>query len=226
MSQKTMLLLGATGATGKHVLEKAVQDGVFRVVVYARNPDKLPATVVNKIQTIQGDLMDHPTLKAAVKSTKPDTIIITSALGKENDVRPFNQLIVPEIVNALKEDGQLDQCKIIYLSGVFSPEYPDEGYGCIFSCLISCFGLEGQVYDNTAVQRYLHNTEEGVHYTVVKMGSVAEGASKGVLNSIRAKTGAMGARIVFVDMAVLLLSVANKPARYMDRASYVVEYAR
>jgi hypothetical protein len=223
---KKLLLLGVTGASGRHVLAKAVEDSGVSVAVFARNPARIPAEQKSKAEIITGDLTDYPTLKAAIKSTKPDGIIITSCLGKGNAISPFNQLIVPHIVAALQEDGRSSQCKIVYLSGAFSPEVPDTGYGCMGSCMMSCFGIKGQVYDNTATQVYLHGTPSYINYTVVKMGMVAEKVSKGKLRGVRAVTGAMGASVTFSDVATYLVELGKGSLSDHARENVVFEYIR
>ena len=221
---KKLLLLGVTGATGRHVLAKAVEDSGVSVTAFARNPARIPTEQKNKADIITGDLTDYPALKAAIKSVKPDAIIITSCLGKGRTITPLNQLILPQIVAAIQEDGRASQCKIVYLSGAFCPEYPDTGYGCMASCLISCFGITGQVYDNTATQEYLRGTPSDINYTVVKMGMVGDKVSKGKLRGVKAVTGAMGASVTFGDVATYLVDLGKGSLGEHVREHLVLEY--
>jgi hypothetical protein len=211
--------------TGKHVLESAMQLGErAKVAVFVRNADKVPAQFRDKVEIVKGDVTDVNAVKACVISLKPDAIIVTTTVGKTNNLVALNQLVVPELVNALSEDGRLNACKIIYLSGAFSPNPPDESYGCFFSCLMNCFNLKGQVYDNSAVMRYLFTSSADLSYTVVKMGGVGEKPSKGRIAGKKCATGEMGASVTFTDVGVFLVAIAMGDANH-SRETIVMEYA-
>ena len=225
-----ILLFGVTGMTGKHVLQNAcsMRDH-FEIFAYVRNVSKIPADLKSQIKIFEGDFHDYGRLKEAIISSKPVAIIVTSSLGRgTNEPVSFNQAIVPKMVEALKEDNRSQQCRLLYLSGAFSPEYPFEEYNCVFTIAFTAIFIRGAVYDNTAVQKYLYETSPDVCYTVVKMGLVSEGISKGKLIPIKAVTGDYGAvfrPIVFTDMAALLLNIAQLPLSDLNRGSYVVKYA-
>ena len=224
-----ILLFGVTGMTGKHVLSNALTMlEHFEIHAYARSVSKIPAEYRSKINVIEGDFHDYERLKGAIFSTKPVAIIVTSSLGRgTNQPVLFNQVIIPKMVEALKEDNRAQHCRLLYLSGAFSPEYPFDYYPCVFSAIFTTIFIKGAVLDNTAVQKYLHETSTEVCYTVVKMGMVTEGNSKGKLIPYKSVTGDYGAvfrPITFTDMATLLLEIAQLPIAEFNRQSYVVKY--
>jgi uncharacterized protein YbjT (DUF2867 family) len=105
----TILVTGATGTIGKHVVEQLVQRGA-RVRALVRDPAKahFPAGV----EVVQGDLLDPDALRAAFKGV--------SALFLLNAVTPdeFTQALIA--LNVAKEAG-VD--RVVYLSVIHSDLY-------------------------------------------------------------------------------------------------------
>ncbi len=117
--QKTILLFGVTGTTGKHVLTKAVEthNGQCKIVCFVRDPMKIPEELRSKVDIIQGDCTNPGDVKACIKETAPDSIVITTCVGFTNTLVALNQNLVPCIVDALTECNRLSACKLIFLSG-------------------------------------------------------------------------------------------------------------
>ena len=94
-----ILIFGATGATGKHVVKYAThrKDQVY---VYVRNVDKLSS---DEVHIIQGDLSDTIGVSNAVKQVQPDSIIVTSAHIPKSKHFPLNATAIPAMVKALEK---------------------------------------------------------------------------------------------------------------------------
>lgn len=201
----SLLLFGVTGNTGKHVLTAAIKKGDKKVVCFVRNPSKIPADQRSKITIIEGDYMDENAVKRAVIDTKPSSIIITTTVPAGVPLTPLNQIVVPRIVDALKQDNRLSQCSIIYLGGAFS-KIPGESLGCFPSflacCLVPIIGIKAMIADNTAALNYLYSTPPELKFSSAQMGMVSEGASKG---KIKVK-GTGG--VVFADVGTFLVELA------------------
>ncbi|MEU6033878.1 NAD(P)H-binding protein [Actinomadura sp. NPDC047616] len=71
-----LTLLGATGGTGRALLDQALEAG-HEVTVVVRNPDGLPDAVRDRVTVVRAELADHDALAAAVK----DADAVMSALG-------------------------------------------------------------------------------------------------------------------------------------------------
>jgi putative NADH-flavin reductase len=72
---KKIAVFGATGETGKQIVEQALQ-AEYEVVAYARNPSKL--NVSNEhLTVIQGELSDVALVKTALRGTSA----VLSTLG-------------------------------------------------------------------------------------------------------------------------------------------------
>ena len=61
--QMKVLIFGATGATGRHLVEQALTQG-HAVTAFVRNPAKLEST---NLQIIQGDVLDAASVERAVQ---------------------------------------------------------------------------------------------------------------------------------------------------------------
>ncbi|MFI7140849.1 NAD(P)-dependent oxidoreductase [Streptomyces massasporeus] len=76
-----LLILGATGPTGRHVVDLAVRSG-DSVTAFVRNPTAL-GDLAEQVTTVTGDATSHRDLAAAAAGH--DAIV--SALGRGNSVR-------------------------------------------------------------------------------------------------------------------------------------------
>lgn len=72
---KTVALFGATGPTGRHLIEEALKRG-YRLSVYARDAAKL-ASFAGKVDIVVGDLQDRDAIAQCIQGA--DAVI--SALG-------------------------------------------------------------------------------------------------------------------------------------------------
>jgi uncharacterized protein YbjT (DUF2867 family) len=105
----TILVTGATGTIGKHVVEQLARRGT-RVRALVRDPAK--ADFPSGVEVVQGDLLDADALRAAFKGV--------SALFLLNAVTPdeFTQALIA--LNVAREAG-VD--RVVYLSVIHSDLY-------------------------------------------------------------------------------------------------------
>ncbi len=85
-----ILILGATGRTGKHVLEEALKKG-HDVHVLVRNADKLPVT--QNLQVFTGTPIDIDILNRSMQGC--DAIISTLNISRKSDF-PWSPLRTPK----------------------------------------------------------------------------------------------------------------------------------
>ena len=84
-----ILLLGATGRTGKHIIEEAIRRG-HKISAIARDPEKL---IDFKIDIIQGTPYDYETVEKAI--TDCDAVINTLNVSRKSD-NPWAPLAAPK----------------------------------------------------------------------------------------------------------------------------------
>lgn len=102
MASRRILVLGATGGTGRQVVSQALQMG-HEVTVFVRSPERLRMRSEGLRVVVGNVIEDIDALDAAVRSQ--DAVI--SALGVGNSLKA-NGLIaqsIPAIVRAMKSEG-------------------------------------------------------------------------------------------------------------------------
>ena len=106
---RTLALFGATGKTGRHVLQYALDDG-YSVRALARRPEAM--TLSNdRLIVVQGDVLDA----AAVRETVRGADAVVSVFGQVKGSSPTLQTDgTQNIVDAMAEEGIR---RIISLSG-------------------------------------------------------------------------------------------------------------
>ena len=115
-----ILVFGASGDTGKQLVEQALAAG-YEVVAYVRNPSKL--NVSNKHLTIiQGELSDAALIETAIKGTEA----VLSALGPRGGSKnkPLTQGM-QNIIAAMKNQGVRRLVITSTLSAKDSKDKPD-----------------------------------------------------------------------------------------------------
>ena len=99
---KRLLVLGASGMTGQHVIQQSLARG-YQVTAFVRQPDSL-ARFSEPLRIVQGDIVTQP--DALIRALDGQDAVI-SALGRGHSLRP-NGLIeqsVRTIVPAMEKYG-------------------------------------------------------------------------------------------------------------------------
>ncbi len=208
---QTILILGPTGNTGRHALRHALDAG-DDVHVFVRNPSKLEPAVKARVHVIVGDLTNPTSVADAVRSVSPSAIIICSGHPPKDRIAPLNVIAVAAITNALTETQRLEECFVVYLSGLLSdPAYdPLPWYiKLLRPVIVSLSGYQASLRDNLDVTRYLtadEGSESGLQFTIVRMGYPIEAPSKGAIVPIDFNpTGA----VTFNDIGLFLVKLAH-----------------
>jgi putative NADH-flavin reductase len=104
-----VLVLGATGATGHHLVDQALAQG-HRVTALARNPSKLETRHPN-LTVVQGDVTDPGAVERAVRSQD----VVLCALGSSTPLRR-DPTLVAGIGNLVGAMERLHVRRLVYLS--------------------------------------------------------------------------------------------------------------
>jgi putative NADH-flavin reductase len=109
---KTIVVLGATGPTGRHVVRQALAQG-HRVTAFVRNPDKLPLRD-QRLRVATGSVPDDA---EAVAEAVREADAVISALGVGQSFRPRGLMArsAPVIVSAMERHGVR---RLIFLSAI------------------------------------------------------------------------------------------------------------
>ncbi|RNB61995.1 SDR family oxidoreductase [Brevibacillus gelatini] len=95
-----LLLLGATGRVGSHILRYALEDG-HEVTVLVRSADKLPQPLPENVCVLTGNVLNEQDVKLAMQGV--DAVI--SALGTDGTTTLSESM--PLILRAMKQEGVL-----------------------------------------------------------------------------------------------------------------------
>ncbi|KAJ3061720.1 hypothetical protein HDU98_002375 [Podochytrium sp. JEL0797] len=210
--QRNLLIFGATGATGKHVVTASLAAN-GTVTVFVRRPEALPVDQLPLLNVIKGDYTDLDAVKQAVHDTHPTAIIITASLKSGAPMsQRLNSLAVPAIIESLRQDGRLADTRIIYLGGGFTPEKNAPlpwslRFLKIFADPI--LGLAALAQDNTAAAEALYALEDNeAQWVFVRMFLVMEGAKSKLTLGPQLVAGSTSWCVTFADVAALLVQLA------------------
>ena len=201
MPARRILVLGATGGTGRHVVEQAAGMGL-EVTALVRTPKKLPATG-RSLRVVIGDIRtDSPTVRGALAAQ--DAVISTLGVGQSFKSRGLIAQAVPLIIAAMREHGVR---RLVFTSAFgVGPTWQDTP----FVPRLFVKTLLRDVYaDKTAGEQFIKDS--GLDWTIVYPG--------GLTNSPRTGTARVGERLKLsgfprvsrADVAAVLLQQLDDP---------------
>jgi len=95
-----LLVFGATGGTGRELLKQALDQG-HDVAAYARNPAKIDDIKHEKLQVIQGDVLDQAAVERAVEGQEA----VLAAIGAGAKRTNLREKGTRNIVEAMQKKG-------------------------------------------------------------------------------------------------------------------------
>ncbi len=102
MAAKRLLILGATGGTGRSLVAQALEQG-HHVTALVRDPSRL-GSLRDRVDVVQGDCTrDDELLSEAVRGK--DAVISALGVGKSFDSRNLIGTCMPRVVNAMQVNG-------------------------------------------------------------------------------------------------------------------------
>jgi uncharacterized protein YbjT (DUF2867 family) len=164
---KKLLILGASGRTGRHLAQLALDEG-YRVRAFVRDPKRLglehPA-----LEVFQGDMLDGEAVRRAVRGC--DAVL--SALGRDGkDVRPLLEG-TKHLVAAMKEAGV---ARLVCMSSMGAGSTAQLA-GPLLNAMIGLFGLRRSFDAKGEQERWLF--ESGLDVSLMFAGTLTEGPATG-----------------------------------------------
>lgn len=114
VTEKKILVTGATGYIGRRLVEKLLADYPFDVRVLVRNRNKLQTSVKNKVEIVEGDTFNPDALKNALCDVDTAYYLIHS-MGSDSDYQQLDRTSAENFRNACTECGVR---RIVYLGGL------------------------------------------------------------------------------------------------------------
>lgn len=173
--QKTYLVFGATGQTGRHFTSLALQDG-HRVRVLARTPGKL-AGASPLLDIHPGTITDPPDLDPLVEGV--DAVVSMLGDARLQQTSRINTTFMQQLVPAMRRHGV---SRFLYQAGGLS-RAPGRRLSPALWTIRKTIARShnGQHEDNEAVMRYLTDEAMDIEWMVHRAGIGSDGPSKGVL---------------------------------------------
>jgi len=204
-----ILVLGAAGRTGRHIVEQALGHGhVVRAMVHST---ELPVTH-ERLEIVTGDVLDFDTVSAAVEGV--DGVAFAVGSGGGRDVRVFSD----GIANVLHAMAAHDVSALVAISaaGVFARSDPRMAMG--FRAMIAT--ALRPVYDD--LERMEQRiAASGVSWTIVRPVGLADTPATGQYRlSLDGSLLPKASRVSRADVAALALKALETGS--FDRMTLVI----
>ncbi len=166
---KKILIVGATGGTGRQLVLQALERGIA-VTALARDPSKLGIEHPN-LRTLQGDVLDYAAVEAAVQGQEA----VVSALGHKRYFGPSSILSegTKNILRAMEANGvPRFVCQTSLGVG------DSAGLGGLYYTFIVCpFVVPFYFWDKTRQERLI--AESKLDWVIVRPGQLTNGEKRG-----------------------------------------------
>jgi putative NADH-flavin reductase len=204
-------IFGATGRTGKHLIEQALSQG-HSVTAFARTPSKLSVSHP-QLHIIQGDVLKPESVEIAVKGQD----VVVSVLGLKHG-GPSTTLVdgTENIIRAMKKHG-VERVLCVLTAG-FLDEQVDSLIGKL---LLWFYRLNAKAYLTPARLQYQSLQQSGLKWTAIRAVLLNEGVSKGRYRVAEVNIPRAGYQINTGDMAEFILKQLSSE-EFIGRAPVIV----
>lgn len=200
-----MLLVGATGPTGRQVISQAERYGVT-VRALARNPDKLTDTEPAPAEIVRGDVLDPQSLAAAVDGV--DSVV--SVLGTRS-MKPLTMLSegTANLIAAMEE---ADVQRLVCITGMGAGDSRGHG-GLLYDRLFLPLVLRNVYADKDRQEKVVAHSD--LDWTLVRPGFLTNGAFTGRYREmVQLKSRERIRAISRADVADFILREATAPTHH------------
>ncbi|MEO5620588.1 MAG: SDR family oxidoreductase [Cypionkella sp.] len=207
-----LLVLGATGGTGKAIVHAALTAG-HEVTILVRNPEK--AQDLNGARLIKGNALDPKAVAEALTGT--DAVI--SALG--TPVSPFKEVTLLSSATRILIDEMRRQgvSRLLAITGMGAGDSAGHG-GFVFDRVFKPLMLR-KVYQDKDRQEAIIR-ESGLDWTILRPSVLTDKPAKGQLRAMVDLTGFHGGNIARADVAKFILDELD--ARRWQNAAPLISW--
>lgn len=146
-----LVVFGATGATGSHVVTQALESGALRVRAYVRSPEKLPEAVKGdeKFEFVEGTFAEDEKVQEACAGAR--YVICCAGDAAQSKRGPYMVPFVKSLIDGCQKHNVE---RLLYQAGMFSP-VPGEKQAFMAKMMRGIFGvalgISGMVKENDEV---------------------------------------------------------------------------
>lgn len=208
-----LAVFGATGGTGRQVVEHALEAG-HTVVAVARRPEAI-TTRHPALTVVKGDVLDRQSIVAAI--TGVDAVI--SAFGPANIKQP-GTLISEGIANIVGACEEASVPKLVFESGLMTTD----GTGLSFFARVGVGlfrSLNRKMYDDKVIAEATIRASN-LAWVIVRPVTLGDGPARGGYQHGVAIGLNPAKRLSYADVARFLVSCAGESA--VDRTTQDIGY--
>lgn len=199
-----LLIIGATGGTGRQLVEQALAAG-HDVTALVRNPGKIRARH-ERLRVVQGDILAFDSLDLAVAGQ--DAVL--SSLGTKSVFKPV--IIFSEgTSNLLRAMTKHDVRRLIYITGIGAGDSRGHG-GFFYDKLILPIVLKRIYEDKDRQETLIRNSDRD--WIIVRPGFLTNGPPTESYRVLTDLAGVTVRRISRADVAAFMLAQLNSD-RYL-----------
>ncbi|MDX1601101.1 MAG: SDR family oxidoreductase [Anaerolineales bacterium] len=201
-----LVVFGATGRTGRYVVEKALEEG-HAVTAFVRDPQKAPWDRPG-LQLQQGDVRNLEQVKTAVKGA--DAVISVLGPSDNTDERVITRG-TQNIVEAMRQHG-VQRLVASCGAGVEFPQDDPNLFNNLMGFLVQTFSTN--VYEDMKETAEVIRASE-LDWTIVRVPMLADGPPKGGIRVGYVGRGT-GPRVTRQDMARFMLEQVDREEYLRD----------
>lgn len=206
-----ILVLGATGPTGRLIVGEALRRGHV-VTALVRSPD--PVADSTGVRYVKGDARDENALREALAGND----VVISALG--TPASPFKEVtLLSEATRALVAAMRhKDVTRLIAITGVGAGDTRGHG-GFVFDRLVYPLLLRNVYADKNRQERVIRDS--GLDWTIVRPAVLNNKPARGQVRALTELSGFHGGTVARADVAQFLLDQVGSD-RWSHRAPLIV----
>jgi putative NADH-flavin reductase len=211
MINMKIAIFGATGETGRQLVEQALAAG-YQVVAYVRNPSKLNTKHEN-LTVVQGELADQAIIERAVSAA--DAVI--SVLGPRGGSKgkPITRGI-QNIIEAMKKQG----VRRLIISSTLSAKDPNDLPDFKAKALVNLVKLTMHAAYEEIVSVADTVRKSDLDWTIVRLTTLNNNPKSGKVRVGYLGKGEVGLRISRADLAEFMLKQVQD-TKYLRQAPVI-----
>ncbi|MGA7795377.1 MAG: SDR family oxidoreductase [Candidatus Acidiferrales bacterium] len=207
-----VLIIGATGGTGRRLVEQALTAG-HDVTAFVRDPEKIRARH-ERLRVVQGDILDFNSLDLAVAGQ--DAVL--SSLGTKSVFRPV-KIFSEGTSNLLRAMTKHGVRRLICITGIGAGDSRGHG-GFFYDKVILPIFLKRFYQDKDNQEDLIRKSD--LDWTIVRPGFLTNGTPKGNYRILTDLTGVTIGRISRADVAAFMLAELNSN-RYLRQTPLLTD---
>jgi uncharacterized protein YbjT (DUF2867 family) len=197
-----IVVFGATGGTGKQLVEQALTVG-YEVIAYSRNPSKLEMTH-ERLTVIQGELSDQVLIEKAIHGA--DAVLSTLGPRGGSKNKPITQGM-QNVIAAMKKEG----VRRLIMTSTLSAKDPNDKPTLKTKAMVNLVKttMHGAYADIVSAAEAVRNS--GLDWTIVRLTLLNNDPKSGKVKTGYVGDGNVGTWISRADIAdFMLMQVENK----------------